>query len=211
MGAFLSKICSPVAEELGLAFQDYVKNWRANNVIKTMEKAEERVKEKYGNLEVSASPRIVNEVFEKSSWIDNEEVQSMWAGLLASSCSPGVADDRNLIFVNLLNQLTISEARLLNHLATQAEIGISPGGWIQCNKVLTFSVNELKAIMDIDDPHQIDLELDHMREAGLFQLDEGGFNPNYDTANFSLSAIALHLYAKCQGSPSPIEHFKLKP
>jgi hypothetical protein len=39
-GAFLSRICLPVAEEFGLLLKDKVGHWRANNAAKIANKAE---------------------------------------------------------------------------------------------------------------------------------------------------------------------------
>ena len=114
-GAFLSRICLPVAEEFGLLLRDKIRYWRVNNIIKILEKAKDKIKYEDGEIKVNAHPRIVMKVIEEGSWNENDEIQEMWAGLLAASCDK-VASDENLIFINLLNQLTNSEAKILNHI-----------------------------------------------------------------------------------------------
>jgi hypothetical protein len=46
-----------------------------------------------------AHPRVLHEIIENASWVDDEEVQAMWAGLLASSCTEDGKDDKNLIYI----------------------------------------------------------------------------------------------------------------
>lgn len=128
---FLSKICSPFAEEYGLYLQDKVKNWQVNNFAKIARKAERKLEESGGIGEKSAHPRIVFQVFEHGSWIEDDNVQEMWARLLASSCTETGKDDSNLIFTNLLPQLTTSEARILNYSCEHTEKELTQTGWIR--------------------------------------------------------------------------------
>src|ERR1039457_4472912 len=88
--AFLSRICLPAAEEFGLLLRDRVGHWRATNAAKIAAKAEQLTAGAKGRLE--AHPRLAWQIIEKGSWTDDEVIQNMWAGLLASSCS-GRKDD----------------------------------------------------------------------------------------------------------------------
>src|SRR5258706_6894070 len=82
-GAFLGRICLPAAEEIGLLFKDRVSHWRALQSAKIVNKSK-RILESLPNSEpLHAHPRIVGSVIEKGSWVDSDNVQEMWAGLLA--------------------------------------------------------------------------------------------------------------------------------
>jgi hypothetical protein len=83
--AFLGRICLPAAEELGLFFRDRVSYWRAIQASKIAEKAERTLKSQPENEHVHAHPRLIGMAIEHGSWVDADEVQEMWAGLLASS------------------------------------------------------------------------------------------------------------------------------
>jgi hypothetical protein len=86
-GAFLSRICLPAAEEFGLLLRDRVHNWRTQNLLAITQKAEQNLQSSGDG--VHASPRLVNRFLEEGSWVEDSEVQEMWAGLLSSSCTKG--------------------------------------------------------------------------------------------------------------------------
>jgi hypothetical protein len=108
-GAFLGRICLPAAEEFGLLLRDKVSAWRAKNAAAITTTAEELLEASGGIIDKQAHPRIVGKVLEHGSWEDDETVQTMWAGLLASSCSSDGKDQSNLVFINLLEQMTSAQ------------------------------------------------------------------------------------------------------
>jgi hypothetical protein len=105
--AFLSRICLPAAKEVGLLLRDHVREWRADHANKIVAKAESLVSNQADFDKLQAHPRLVAKIIEQGSWADSDEVQNMWAGLLASSCAIDGFDDSNLIFVDLLSQITL--------------------------------------------------------------------------------------------------------
>ena len=62
---------------------------------------------------VHAHPRILFKIIEEGSWSEDGVVQDMWAGLVQSSCSDSGDDDSNLIFINLLSNMTKLQAKIL--------------------------------------------------------------------------------------------------
>lgn len=75
---FLSRICLPAAEELGLLFRDRVRYWRALNAAKIARKAAAKLSEQEGAGEKQAPPRIVHQIMEHGSWIDQDDIQELW-------------------------------------------------------------------------------------------------------------------------------------
>lgn len=204
--AFLSRICLPAAEEFGLLLKDKVSNWRANNLLSITSKAESKFNKIPGGKNKHAHPRLVSAVIDKGSWVDNDEIQDLWAGLLVSSCSENGNDESNLLFINLLGTLSNSEALLLKYICENSKKIVAPGGWIGSTQILKLNLLELRSIMGVEDEHRIDRELDHLRSVELI---DGGFSPLSTTAEIHPSCLALHMYVRCQGySGSPIDYFK---
>ena len=205
--AFLSRVCLPAAEEFGLLLQDHVRTWRANRATELARKAEEKVKHHHKDRDVKLSPRIAHEVFEEGSWIEDEATHSMWAGLLASSCTADGTDDSNIIFTSILKQMTSMQARILRYSVETAEKYLSAGGW-PCARPLIRSSAEMMEICQCDDVMRIDRELDHLR---ALELIETGFENSQETADITPLSLALHLYVRAEGFPgSPIEYWGLK-
>lgn len=207
VGAFLGRICLPFAEEYGLYLQDKVKNWRANNFASIAQKAQNKL-EKSGDIDQKfAHPRMVFQIFEHSSWIDNDNVQEMWAGLLASSCTKDGKDDSNLLFINILSQLTTSQVKILNYACMNSTKGLTKAGGIMAAIPLRIELDELNKISGINDFHRLYRELDHLRSLGLILV---GFSPEHTLPDLAPTPLALHMYVRCQGSlQSPVDYFEL--
>ena len=213
--AILSRICNPAAEEIGLLLRDKVKDWRANNAKSILLKAEKHLAKKSDLDKCHAHPRLLVGAIENGSWSDNDVVQEMWAGLLASSCNPGKPDDGNLIFIELLARLTEIEIVILKYSVESAKKYVSKAGWPVAD-VFQLSIEQLVTITGIQDFHRIDRELDHLRSLGLICGADtnyalgGGFNMDSKLADICPTPLALHLYVRSHGFiGSPIEYFDL--
>lgn len=207
--AFLSRICLPAAEEFGLLLRDKVSHWRAENLVKMTEKAERKLKATPGFENKHAHPRLLSLTLEHSSWIDADEIQEMWAGLLASSCTNDGRDESNLIFINLLSQLTTVQVRIINHACLNAEKEVSSAGGIIANS-LTLTLKELQRVSGVEDFHRLHGELNHLRALALIHPLIGGFTGDSTDADITPTQLALHLFVRCQGFlQSPLDYFGL--
>jgi hypothetical protein len=205
--AFLGRICLPAAKEFGLLLQDKVREWRIKNAVAVVCEAEARHQKYTGQVPTQAHPRLVTAALEHGSWADDKTLQEMWGGLLASSCSPDGKDDSNLIFMNLLSQLTTLQVRILNHACEEVEKSVTLSGLITPDSVLLVDIPTIKTIAGHDDIHRLDRELDHLRGLGLIR---GGFDARIQCVNITPNALALNLYVRCQGfAGSAVEFFKV--
>ncbi len=210
-GTFLSLICRPALEEFGGLLGDKVRTWRLLNLVKILDKAKGKLEYNYDNDSLKLlkiSPRVALPILEHGSMNDNDEVQEMWAGLLASSCSKK-GDDENLIFVSLLEQLTNSQARILKYISENTDKKIDNRGLIYVDVPIRIEAKELDDVTGISDIHRLDRELDHMRS---LQIVEGGFNIGDEALAVEVmpTALGLHLFVRCQGFVgSPYEYWKL--
>jgi hypothetical protein len=208
-GAFLSRICLPAAEEFGLLLKDRVSHWRAKNAAKIVAEAEALTKGRMEPIEVH--PRIAWEVVEKGSWADDDVIRSMWAGLLASSCTDR-KDDSNILFVSLLDRLTSVQVRIVRYACESAPKFVSKVG-LPIAERISIPLDQLTKITGIADVHRLDRELDSLRSMEFIgdNLSGGGFSPDSTVAEIHLTALALHLYIRAHGfSGSPVEYWNLK-
>jgi hypothetical protein len=194
-GAFLSRICLPAAEEFGLFLQDRVKAWRAQNAASVAQKAEKLLDP---HDQLHAHPRLVGVVLEQASWMEIEQVQQMWAGLLASSCNADGDDDSNLMFADLLARLSVSQARLLNHICSLAPKKLSVAGLLHAGEIY-IQLAELRSITGVSDLHRLDREMDHMRSLELLSEQSGFWLHSQDQAHVTPTTLALQMFARCQG------------
>lgn len=198
---FLKSVCTPALGEIGSMFHDKVRYWRLNNILRILEKAKGRLNFQDDQLQLKAHPRIALSIIENGSVIDDEEVQEMWAGLFASSCTQDGIDDQNLIFVDLLKQMTKAQAKILNYSCENARKIIHPNGLVTAES-LQIDLDTLIRITSVADFHRLDRELDHMRSIELIgsSLGGGGFSTSDNLiAEVGPTALALNLYLKTHG------------
>ena len=202
--AFLGRICLPAAEEFGLLIKDKVSAWRAANMVKITTKAQALVEKEFEQTLVQAHPRIIYSTIENGSWVEDDFMQNMWAGLLASSCTEHGKDESNLILIGLLSQITSNQSKLIKYICENAEIYQTEAGWIGAGP-MHLEAEQLIEIMEVTDLQQVDIELDHLR--GL-ELIVGGFDHLSTQAEVSPHSLCLQLYVRSQGYVGcPNEYF----
>lgn len=206
VSSFLGKICMPVAEEAGLLLRDQVHAWRAGNIVRIVEKSKGLLDFDPITFELKASPRVIWKILENGSWTEDEKLQNMWAGLLASSCTEDGINESNLIYIDLLSRITPSEAHILNYIGEK------------CRKdqdVLNFDITfqadcELvKKIPYLVEFDSLARELNHLESLGLIknlkiheQLE--GRKP---WALMVTTRVLLDLYVRCNGSLLPTKEY----
>ena len=214
--AFLSRLCLPAAEELGFALRDGISAWRARNMIRTLDKANKLYLANSLGSTDRLSPRLAHVATEAASWIDDDLVQAMWSGLLASSTSPDGRSDENLIFMSLLKQLSSLEVSVLRFAVERSSKHVSRHGLVYSGRLVVTSTDKLSSLFGIEDLQRIDRELDHLSDLGLIgsphlsQHFRGGIEMSSGQAHLTPTPLALHLYVRAQGSKlSPADYWNL--
>lgn len=209
-GTILAKLCYPVADEIGANIGERTSNWRRRNATMILEQTAQKYDRSSKTGKEHAPPRLVHKVLEEGSWTDDINLQEMWAGLLVSSCSEDGRDEGNLVFINILGQLTAVEAKILAYACENADVFVTDAGWIMA-KDLEVDLNALIAITGVEDVHRLDRELDHMRAFELLPIG-GGFHVHEKLADITPTPLALQMYARCQGHMgSPLEFYGVNP
>jgi hypothetical protein len=205
-GAILGPLCIPVAAECGLMMRDEVRCWRAKNLERIAGKSVKFLTVGKDGAELHAHPKIIKEIVEKGSWAEDDVVQEMWAGLVGSSCTADGRDEGNMMFIEILSQMTSSQARLLNHICHQPRKFNTESGDILFGSLRgNLTSEQSRAVMGINDDYQIYLEMRQMHRMELIRL--GGHKPlhNYSMA---MRLFGLDLFVRCHGSRlSPEEFF----
>jgi len=104
------KLAGPLAEEYGQILADKAKVYRLKNWVNVVTKTQKILSD--AELPPNAvPPRMFLPIIEASSLEDDETLQDLWAGLLATASQQ--ADSVSPSFVETLKQLTPDEARHL--------------------------------------------------------------------------------------------------
>lgn len=232
-GAFLGRICNPAAEEFGLLLRDKVKHWRNKNFIKIATESEKLVSEKKESKNPHIHPRVLHAIYEHGSWSEDDKLQKMWSGLLASSCYDE-GSDKSIFYVDILSKMSSDEAALFEYICKSSEWRIS---WSEnlVEALPSFSEpHKLKEVTKLVNYEDIDEAISHLETLGLikheshssygkmdeydsvetksFNLDSSGLDGEWiNHVELSLTNLGIRLFLKVQGiDQRPSEYFKDK-
>lgn len=166
---FLSRICNPAADEIGLLLQDKVRAYRNSNFEAIASKAEARVNHK-SRIEPTINPRLLYKIYEESSWSETENMQDMWSGLLAASCFDNKSD-QNMIYIDLLSKMSSTEAKLLNFIAQNTKWSINSSTALPETNAIFPTIDVLKKSCDIETLDDLDESLTHLSALGLVKFE----------------------------------------
>jgi hypothetical protein len=199
---FLEIVCKPAAEEFGFLLSDKIRIWRLGNIIKILEKSNGKLEFNGEKIQLKKiHPKLINRIFEDGSLESDEQIQECWAGLIASSAEE-FPNDNNIIYFEILRQLTKSELLLLKYFCENSEIETNPHGLIQTEKGIRIDAEELFSIVNSNDLNQLNTEINHLKGLDLveqgFGLASGFFEEEgILKVGLKMSPLAINLLRKC--------------
>jgi hypothetical protein len=207
----LGRVCRPVADDVGTGLAERHQLWRLRNLAAALRTTEQRLAERAEADRGQADPRVVLSIVDYASVVSAPELQEMWGGLLAASCSDR-PDDENVVFVNLLSQMTSVQARLLKYASENCRVRLGGHGLLYPAETLYLEPEELRHIAEIESLHRIDRELDQLRNLGLIDQRSGFDTVHHGAypAHICPTVLGLALYARGKGSNAElVDFFKL--
>ena len=133
----LAKLLGPAAEEVGLTLKDSVQVWRKRRRIRLFQRLEAFIHDA-GFDPIAVSPKILLASLDWASVEDDDCLQDRWAALLANAADPRQRQDKLIIHVSVLKELSAGEVRFLDtlydYVIERLSRGIRPGaahglGW----------------------------------------------------------------------------------
>jgi hypothetical protein len=210
---FFGTICQPAAAEAGLLLRDKMRAYRGKHLAAIAGYAKPLLDITLDGLQLKAPPRVVAEVIESGSWCEDEELQKMWAGLLASSATPDGTDETSTIFTDTLKRLIPAEARLLEFACLNAQKYVAKNDEVLCS-VFGVSMEKIKEVSGLRDASAIRLHVGHLHTLGLIR---GGGElsqeiilnyqqPNEEhVPNLTPQSLALQFYVRCKGTRKSVK------
>jgi hypothetical protein len=205
--AFLGRICSEGAEEVGEWVRTRASSHKVLNAVSIALKAENLLGQGLASNRVCVNPELAVRILEVGSSSDEEWLHGFWAGLLISSTSPDGQNTDNLELVELFSQLTPISIRILTVICTRATKTLSETGDVTA-KPLACDINELVATVGSRGP-QIERELDGL--AGLQLIERKSASASALQANkvayVMPTRLGLELFALCNGHQGSLREF----
>lgn len=114
LSRFISQIIGPAIQDLGDIVKQYTEHWKISNALHLRDKLD-RILIERGNPEISSLPlRIGLPLLGAALSEDDENLQTLWANLLASALTESDRTNSTKSFVEVLKQVDIVDAELLN-------------------------------------------------------------------------------------------------
>jgi hypothetical protein len=194
---FLSRICPQAAEEVTRMVHGGLTKARVANAVEILLKTEALLSVDPGISESATKPHLVAKVLEYSSWAEEDWIQQMWAGLLASTCTTDGDDGSNESFIDLFSKLadvhvcifTYACMRTTNLQATSGSTSSEP---LICTREEIMEVTGSRELL------RIERDLEHLYGLGLLEKSAtAAANSTHYEVNITPSSLGMQLYARC--------------
>jgi hypothetical protein len=205
--AFLTHIAPSAEAAVRQLIRGGLSNRRVANVVEVALKAKNKLSSCEDRAELRAHEHVVLRITEDSSWADEDSIQQLWAGLLASSCMHEPADESALFLIDLFSQLAPIHVRILVAACLRAAKTVTEMG-VSASVQLTCSADEIMRISGSRDLVRIERDILHLSELGLFESRSKSSTLSLiDEANITPTSLGLELYARCHGYRGALEDF----
>jgi hypothetical protein len=207
--AFLGRICSEGAEDIGEWVRTRASSHKVLNAVSIALKAENLYGEGLVHSKARVNPKSAVRILEVGSGSDEDWLHGFWAGLLITSISPNGRQAANQEFVELFSQLTTIPIRILTVVCTRAPKVLSEQGDVTA-KPLACKMDELVATVGARGA-QIERDLEALSGFGLIER-HGGTSSALVTTHetyITPTSLGLQLFARCNGHRGTLREFYL--
>jgi hypothetical protein len=200
LGGFFRLVFGDTAIELGGIAKDWASYYRYTNLLKIQDKILAlHAKRKIEGKTIPIPPRYAIPLIQRASDEDDNDIQSLWAGLIANSTDPNKKLDVKKIYIEILSSLEPLDVQIMRYFSKQGWHLSSdvPGGGI--------NVERLSADLDLNE-NDILISLQNLNRLGCLIAD---FEPAWnDIGKSSFGALVKN--RKKTFRPSPLGSSLLK-
>ncbi len=110
---WLDSVIGKPIRQLGLIIEDKLKFKRYKNQVDILIKTKEFIKDKQLSPN-EIKPKFLADFFENCSWEDDENIQELWARLLAKALTIKDSANETIMYLHILRQLSPKEVEILH-------------------------------------------------------------------------------------------------
>jgi len=197
--AFLRRICPSATQDLKLLFREGLSNLRIANAMGITHRAEAMLAAERDFDRLRAPQSVVMRVIQDGSWAEDNTTQQLWAGVLATACTPMGDDETNLPYMDLLCELATIDGRLFTTACVKSQKVFASSGAVSAQPLIC-SAQDLIQIAGAHDLMKIDRNIFQLANLGLLEPRVKSKYFNFEQeANLTPTALGLELFARCQG------------
>lgn len=204
MSRFLAKIIGPAIEDLGAIAKQYTEYWKLRNALSLREKFE-RVLTERGNPPLSSLPlRIGLPLLDAAVTEDEEQLQTLWANLLASAMSETEVSAVTKTYVEILKQIDIVDAELIATIYSiylYAVVNPNHSSCVNTNKArnviqVSVAINNLERL-GLVKLHEKSDKMEGETVINIYFLKDSSGKEQSFSMNVSLTLLGIHFMRAC--------------
>jgi len=159
LGGFFRLVLGDAAIELGGAVKDWATYFRYKNLLNIQDKVFKLHKKR--NIEgntIPIPPRYAIPLIQNASQEDNDDIQTLWAGLVANSTDPDKKLNVKKIYIEILSSLEPIDVQIILYFSKQGwhlfpEV---PGGGITIEKLSSgLNLSEDDIVISLQNLHRL--------------------------------------------------------
>jgi hypothetical protein len=203
----LCRLCPEASQELTRLVRAGLGNMRVANAVQISLLADAILVSEPHSDKMRANPQTVQRIIADGSWADEDWLQQLWAGLLATSCAIDKKDQPGLDLVDRFSQLAPVHVRLFKAACERAEKVDSVQGTVSA-KPLIVDVEEIQQITDVQSLARIERDVFHLADLDLLEqsVRSRSLLPP-DEINITPSRVGLKLFALCNGHRGKLQNY----
>lgn len=196
---FLCRICHAEGEQAIHLLGGELDESRTETAIQVTIGAEKILASQPGSAGLRAHPGHVAHLVKFASWAIGKLTKELWSGLLATSCTPEGNDESNRELVDLLVNVTPTQA-LIFVVACNKAFAVMAENEDHPSERIVFTPDEMKQLTGKSDLTRVATDIAYLFHSGL--LDRNfDFTSYIPTENFDITPgrLGIHFYKKCMG------------
>jgi hypothetical protein len=205
--AFLSRVSAPSGSAIRQQIRSTLTGQRLWNAIEIALLAENVLASSPHGDRLRSSMPIIVRILHDGSWAEDDSTKLCWAGLLATACTPIIAEESNRSLVEIFSQLTPTHVRFFTAVCTLSTKYLNESGAVAARR-LTSTTDEILKLSGTRDLLRMGRSLEHLSELGLLEerFKTSLFIP-VDGINITPTILGLKLFARCMGHRGSPESF----
>jgi len=195
----LSRLCGAESGRIVQLFGGELDEARTATAVQIVIEADKQLAAEPGAANLRAHAGYVEHLIKFGSWAIGSITKQMWAGLLATSCTPQGTDESNRELVDLLVNVTPTQALIFVVACNKAKDETGESQDREAKRVI-FTPDEMKQLTGKTDLTRVATDIAYLFHSGL--LDKNfDFTSYMPTENFDITPgpFGLEVYRKCRG------------
>jgi hypothetical protein len=195
---FLHRLCPSAAKDIAQSLGKELDDARTRSGIEIALRAEKLLADQPDADHLRIHPQILKSILKHGSWSNDDLVQQLWAGLLASSCTVEGTDESNHDLVELLVHITETQARILVAACSKVRRSMSGVEGEPVSEII-ITPEEMTQITGIYDRYRLATEASYLFNFGLIEraFDFTTYIPK-DSFHITPTSLGLELLKACK-------------